>query len=166
VPVGDLPERDLARPGAIQLAATVALGDLGLLVFGDHALHLYQQRRLRIVSRRRTLQKPDLDPQALELLEDQHLVGVGPGQPVHAQAQYPIEHARLSSITQAIKRRAIQPRPRITIVDELLDHLIPIGPSGSPQRLKLRADRATLLLALGRHARIQPDPHSPTARNR
>jgi hypothetical protein len=106
VPVGDLPERDLARPSAIQLPATVALGDLGLLVFGNHALHLHQQRRLRILARRRTLQKPDLDPQALELLEDQHLVGVGSSQAIHAQAEYPVEHARLGSIAQAIKRRA------------------------------------------------------------
>jgi hypothetical protein len=134
-------------------------------ILGDHALHLYQQRRLRIVARRRTLQKPDLDPQALELLEDQHLVGVGAGQAIDAQAQYLVEHARLGSITHAIERGAIQPRARITIVDELLDHLMPISPSGSPQRLKLRADRATLLLALGRHAGVEPDSHSPTARN-
>ena len=50
VPVGDFPERDFSGAGAVELAATVALGHLGLLVLGDHALHLDQQRRLRIVA--------------------------------------------------------------------------------------------------------------------
>jgi hypothetical protein len=107
VPIGDLPKRDLARAGAIQLAATVALGDLGPLVLGDHALHLDQQRGLRIVARRRALQKPDGDPEPLKLLEDQHLIGVGTCKAVNVQTQYPVKHARLGGIAQAIKRRAI-----------------------------------------------------------
>jgi hypothetical protein len=49
VPIGDLPERDLPRAGAIKLATTVALGHLSLLILGDHPLHLDRQRRLRII---------------------------------------------------------------------------------------------------------------------
>jgi hypothetical protein len=59
VAVGHLPEEDLALAGAVKLAAPVALGDLRPFVFGDHPLHLHQQRGLRVVrgrghSRKRT----------------------------------------------------------------------------------------------------------------
>ena len=165
VPVGALPERNLPGAGAVELAATVALGDLGLLVLGDHALHLDQQRRLRIVARRRALQELNGDAEALEFLEDQDLVSVGARETIDTQAQHADEHARLGGVTQAIKRRTIQPRARVPIVDELLDHLMPFGRRGGAQRLKLRADRAAFLLALGRDARVEPDLHSPTARN-
>ena len=165
VSVGGLPERDLPGAGAVELAAPVALGDLGLLVLGDHALHLDQQRRLRVVAGCRALQEPDGDPEPLEFLEDQNLVGVGAREAIDAQAQHPVEHARLGGVAQTIKRRAIQPRARVPIVDELLDHLMPISLGRRAQRRNLRADRAALLLTLGRHARVEPDPHSPTARN-
>ena len=165
VPVGGLPERDLAGAGAVQLAAAVAFGDLGFLVLGDHALHLDQQRRLRIVAGRRAFQEPDGDSETLELLEDQNLVGVGPCEAINAQAHHPVEHARLGGIAQTVKRRAIQPCAGVTIVDELFDHFVTISLRRRAQRLELRADRAALLLALGRHACIEPDPHSPTARN-
>ena len=49
VAVGDFPGDDLAGAGPEQLAAPVTFGDLGLLVFGDHALDLGEQHRLRVV---------------------------------------------------------------------------------------------------------------------
>ena len=52
VAVGGLPGGDLAGAGAEQLAAPVPFGDLGLLVLGDHALHLGEQRGLRVVGGR------------------------------------------------------------------------------------------------------------------
>jgi hypothetical protein len=92
-----------------------------------------------------------------------YLVGVRAPEAIDARAQHPVEHARLGGIAQAIKRRAIQPRTRVAIVDDLLDHLIPIRPGRCAQQLQLGADRAPLVLALGRNARIEPDPHAPTA---
>jgi hypothetical protein len=107
----------------------------------------------------------DGDAEPLELLEDQYLVGVGARETIDTQAQHPVEHARLGGVAQLVKRGAIQPRARVPIVDELLDHLMPVSLGCRAQRRKLGADRAALLLALGRHARVEPDPHSPTARN-
>jgi len=48
VAVGGLPGGDLSGAGAEQLAAAVPLGDLRLLVFRDHALHLGEQRGVRV----------------------------------------------------------------------------------------------------------------------
>ena len=89
------------------------------------------------------------DPEALEFLEDQHLVGVGAREAIDAQAQHAVEHARLGGVTQAIQRRAIEPRAGVPVVDELLDHLMPIGLGRGAKRRDLRADRAALVLALG-----------------
>jgi hypothetical protein len=74
--------------------------------------------------------------------------------------------AGLGSVAQAVQCRAIQTRARVPVVDELLDHLIAVGAGRRAKRLELRADRATLLLALSRHARVERDLHPPTTRNR
>lgn len=166
VAVGHLPEADLAGAGAVEFAAAVALGDLRALVFGDHALHLHQQRGLRVLAERRAFEEPHLALKPLQLLEDQHLVGVGAREPIGAQAQHAVEHAGLGGVTQPVERRTVEPRARVAIVDELLDDLVPVGVRRGAQRLKLRGDRAALLLALGRHARVETDVHCPTARRR
>jgi hypothetical protein len=49
VAVWGFPGDDLPGAGPKQLAAPVAFGDLGLLVLGDHALHLGEQGGLRVV---------------------------------------------------------------------------------------------------------------------
>ena len=164
--VGGLPERDLALAGAVELPAPVALGDLRSLVLGDHALHLHQQRRLRVLAVRRPLEEPHTDPEPRKLLDDQHLVGIDARKPVGGETEDRVEHAGLGRVPQTVQRRAIQPRAGVPVVDELFDHLEPVDLGGGPERLELRADRATLLLALGRHARVEREPHCPTTRSR
>jgi hypothetical protein len=163
--VGHLPEEDLAGAGAVELAAAVALGDLGALVFGDHALHLDQQRGLRILTERGALEKAHRDAEALELLEDQHLVGVGAREAIGAQAEHAVQDAGLGGVAQAIEPGTVEPRARVAVIDELLDDLVAGRFGRGAQRFELRGDRAALLLALGRHARVEADPHRPTARN-
>ena len=83
VAVGSLPGDDLAGAGPKQFAAPVAFGDLGLLVFGDHALHLGEQGGLRVVGGQpRRVGEGDGHPEAVQLVEHQHLIGVGAGEPV------------------------------------------------------------------------------------
>ncbi len=81
--------------------------------------------------------------------DDQHLVGVDAREPVRGQADHAVEHAGLGRVPQAVQRWAVKPRAGVAVVDELLDHLMSIRTSRGPERLKLRTDRATLLLALG-----------------
>ena len=161
--VGHLPEEHLAGAGAVQLAAPVALGDLRALVFGDHTLDLDEQPGLRVITGRRAVEEAHLNAEALELLEDQHLVGVGAGEAIGREADDALEQARLGGVAQAIERGPIEPGAGVALVDELLDDLMPIGASRLAQKLELRGDRAALLLALGRHARVERDPHQPTA---
>jgi hypothetical protein len=66
VAVGRFPGDDLAGAGPEQFAAPVAFGDLGLLVFGDHALHLGEQHRLRVVGGQPWgVGERDVDPEAV-----------------------------------------------------------------------------------------------------
>ena len=95
VAVGSLPGDDLAGAGPKQFAAPVAFGDLGFLVFGDHALHLGEQGGLRVVGGQpRGVGERHGDAEAVQLVEHQHLVGVGAGEPVRRQAPHPLRRAR------------------------------------------------------------------------
>src|SRR3954469_24891933 len=72
-------DRTLAR--GVALAAPAALQDLGPLVLGHHALDLQQQ----IVLWReadRSIEEDDLNPSPVELVNQQHLIGVAPRQSV------------------------------------------------------------------------------------
>jgi hypothetical protein len=122
--VGHLPEEHLAGAGAVQLAAPVALGDLRAFVFGDHALDLDQQPGLRVIARCRAGEEVHLDAEALELVQDQHLVGVGAREAIRAQTQDRVQRTGLGRVAQAVHRRAVQPRARVAVVDELGDDLV------------------------------------------
>jgi hypothetical protein len=66
----------------VQLAGAIALDDLGALVFGHHPVDLDQQPGLGGIAGRRAVEESDPDPEALELLEDRYLVGVGAGEAI------------------------------------------------------------------------------------
>jgi hypothetical protein len=103
IPVGRFPGDDLAGAGAEQFAAPVAFGDLGFLVFGDHALDLGEQGGLWVVGGQpRGVGEGDGDPEAVQFVEHQHLVGVGAGEPVWGQAPYPLDEPGLGGITQRV----------------------------------------------------------------
>ena len=64
-------------------AAAAALHDLGALVLGDHPLNLEQ----KVVFSRaadRAVQEDDHSADAVELLDQQHLVSVAAGEPIRA----------------------------------------------------------------------------------
>ena len=160
VAVGSLPGDDLAGAGPKQFAAPVAFGDLGLLVFGDHALHLGEQYRLRVVGGQpRGVGERDGDPEAVQLVEHQHLVGVGAGEPVRRQAPHPFDEPGLGGITQCVQAGAVQSGAGMPVVDVLADQLVTGGGDVFAQQRQLRADGAAVGLALGGHPRIQRRPH-------
>jgi hypothetical protein len=103
VAVGSLPGDDLPGAGPEQFAAPVAFGDLGFLVFGDHALHLGEQHRLRVVGGQSwRVGEGDGDSEARQLVEHEHLVGVGAGEPVRGQAPHSFDEPGFGGITQGV----------------------------------------------------------------
>ncbi len=82
VAIGDLAGQDFASTGAVERAAPLPLGELRFFVLGNYRLHLHEQARFGVVVDGGRVGEPDGDAEAGELVEDQHLVGEGPGQPV------------------------------------------------------------------------------------
>ena len=125
VAVGGLPGDDLTGAGPEQSAAPVAFGDLGSLVFGDHTLHLGEQGGLRVIGGKPGgIGERDADPEAGQLVEDQNLIGVDPGQPVRRQAPDGVEQARLGGIPQRVQAGPVQPGAGMPVVDILADQLV------------------------------------------
>ena len=79
IAIGNFPEDDLATPRAPELAASIALGDLGALILRDYTLYLNQQPSLRIVAERRCVGKQYADAVPVKLIQHDHLVGVYAG---------------------------------------------------------------------------------------
>jgi hypothetical protein len=82
VAVGGFPGDDFTGAGAPQLAAPVALGDLGPFVLGDHALDLGEQAGLGVVGDGGGVGEAHRGAVAGQLVEHDHLVGVAAAEPV------------------------------------------------------------------------------------
>ena len=143
VAVGRLAGDHLAGPGPEQLAPPVPFADLGPLVFGDHALHLGEQPGLRVVGvQAGGVGEPDGDAEAGQFVKDEHLVGVGAGQPVRGQAPDHLEQPGLGRVPERVQPGPVQPGPGVPVVAVLGGSLVPGRGHVRAQRLDLGADRA------------------------
>ena len=160
VAVGGLPGDDLPGAGAEQLAAPVPFGDLRLLVFGDHALHLGEQHRLRVAGGQAgSVGEAHCYAEAGQLVQNQDLVGVGAGEPVRGQAPQQLEQAGLGGVAQRVQAGPVQPRAGLPVVDVFAGQLVPAGRDVLAQYLQLGADRAASGLPLGRDPGVKGDLH-------
>ena len=151
----------MTSPGARpeQLAATVAFGDLGPLVFGDHSLHLGEQLGLWVVVDRGCVSERDLHPVSGQFVEHDDLIGVDAGQPVRGQAPDPFDQSGFGGVAQAVQPRPVQPGTGMPVVAELGDQLVTLGGESLPQHRELGADGASLLLTLGRDPCVDSSFH-------
>ena len=150
VAVGCLPGDHLAGAGAEQLAPPVPFADLGPLVLGDHALDLGEQLGLRVVLvQAGGVGEGHPHAEAGQLVQDEHLVGVGAGEPVRGQAPDHLEQPGLGGVAQRVQPGPVQPGPGAPVVAVLAGQLVPGRGQVRAQRLDLGADRAPLGLALG-----------------
>ena len=140
----------------MQLPAAAALGDLRPLVLGDHPLELAQQLILRGAGPLRLLREDHLDPGALELLEQQHLIGVSAREPVRRVTQQHLEAALDRQVAQPLQPRAAQHRARDALVLEhqiLRDEQPALG-GELTQRGGLALDRLLATLPIRGHPRV------------
>ena len=137
VPVGRAAQH-IHRPDmrGMPLPASVPFDNLGAFILGNHALHLQEQVIFRTVAQR-VVQEDDLHPGTAELIHQQDLVGIFPG--------------------QALQRRADQCSPAIAFVKELhrLRHRQAIGGHAFPQRGDLTPHCVCVGLLGRRHAGIE-----------
>src|SRR5438067_313653 len=88
VAIGKQAVNDLASPSTEEPPAPVAFADFGTLVFGDHALHLNQQRGFRIVVKRGGIDVVNLHSMPEQPVSDQNLIGIASSQSVGSQAPH------------------------------------------------------------------------------
>ncbi len=112
----------------MRLAPAGALGDLGPLVLGDHALELDHQLVLGRLCPR-ALQEADLGAGPGELVDEQGLVGVAAGQAVGRVAEDDIDGDLDGEVPEALQGGADQGGSRVALVLE-----DPVGGTSSPQR--------------------------------
>jgi hypothetical protein len=160
VAVGRLPGDHLAGAGAEQLAPPVPFADLGPLVLGDYALHLGEQPGLRVVLvEAGGIGEPHAHSEAGQLIEDEHLVGAGAGEPVRGQAPDHLEQPSLGGVTHLVQPGPVQPGPGAPVVAVLAGQLVPCPGHVRAQRLHPGTDRAPLGLPLGGHPGIDHGLH-------
>ena len=160
VAVGDLPPEHLALSRAKELPPTVAFRDLDALVFGDRALDLREQARLRVIGQG-LVEKEHLNAEALELFENQDLIRVLAREAIRTQNQRGLERPGLGSVTQPVEARPVEPRTAVAVVhaDIGFHHVVVLLTSPAHKCIQLRSDRPGLFLAFGRHAGVERDSH-------
>lgn len=147
---------DRARERGVAPPAPAALQDAGALVFGDHTLHLQEQVVLGGAADG-AVEEHHFDPSAAELLNEQHLVGVAPRQPVGGVHVDPVHLAGRDRVAQPLQRRARQPRPAATLVHVgvVRGDRGTVGGRALPQGRDLAGHRVAARLSVARYARIQ-----------
>ena len=160
VAVGDLPPTHLALSRTKELAAAVSFRDLDALVFGDRALDLREQARLRIIGQG-LVEKDHLDVEALELFENQDLIGVLAREAIRTQHQRGLEGAGLGAVAQPVETWPVQARAAVSVIHAHvgIHHVVVLLMRPARERIQLRRDGALLLLAFGRYAGVQRDLH-------
>jgi hypothetical protein len=101
----------------VALAAPTAFQDLGALVFGHHALHLKQQ----IVLWRQAdcpVEKDDLHPEALELIDHQDLIGITAGQAIGGMDVDPIDGPGGHPIPQTFESRTDEGGAAVALINK------------------------------------------------
>jgi hypothetical protein len=110
---------DRAPLGGMALAPPAALEDLGPLVFRDHALYLQEQ----VVLRRRAdrpVEEDDLGPGPPELLHQDDLVGIAPGQAIGRMDVKTVHRTGGDRVAQALQRGTQQGIAAVAVVDEAM----------------------------------------------
>ena len=148
------------RPGTRGMSAPppAALQNLRSLVFRNHALNLEQE----IIFRRaadRTVQKNDLRPRPVKLLDEKDLMRIAPGEPVRGVDINSRDDPTGHRIPQPFQRRTKQNRSAITFIHigVVRHEEEAVGRDALPERRDLTGNRIVARLTVARHARIERD---------
>lgn len=136
--------------GLVTLAPARALQDLCALVFGDHALKLYQQLIFSSLALRR-LDKNGLHTVARELFHQQDLIGVLAAQTVRRIDQHRLQLTFRRQVAYTLESGALEARAAKPFVfeDPLPRHVLGELLGEDPQCRRLAGNGAFLLLLGG-----------------
>jgi hypothetical protein len=122
-------------------------------------LHLGEEPQLGVVIEGGGVVEEDPNPELGQLVEDQHLIGVGPGQPVGREAPHGLEGAGFALISQRVQTGTVQAGAGVAVIAELSDQVVALGPDASSQDLELGTDGAAGFLGVARHPGVDSNLH-------
>ena len=127
--------------------APAALEDFGALVLGDHPLHLQQQVVLGTAADR-AVEEHDLHARAAELLDQEHLVGIAPGQAIGGMDVEAIDDTGRHRVAQPLQGRTKEAGAAVAFIDEDVLGLEPhaVGRDPLAQARDLAGDSAAVRL--------------------
>ena len=163
VAVGGPPAHRLPGPGPEQLPPPGPLGDLGPFVLGDDGLDLGQEPGLGVGGHVGGVEVADGHAVAGQFVGDEHLVGVGAGQPVGREAPQHLDETGLGGVAQGVEAGPVEPGAGDAVVEVLPGQFVAVGRHPGPQRLELGTDGPSGFLGIGRHPGVDPDSHDPTS---
>jgi len=145
-----------ARAGGMAAPAPAALEDLGALILGDHTLDLQEQVILGTAANG-AVEEHHLHTRAAELLDQEHLVGVAPGQTIRGMNVEAIDNASCHCIAQPLQGWTEQAGAAVALVEEDMLGLEPriVGHDPFVQAGDLAGDGAVVRLLVARHSGIQ-----------
>jgi len=149
---GRLADDHCALTGPVELAPPCAFGDLGALVLGDDTLNLHQQLALGTLSRH-LIQEDHVTPKVLELVHQDHLMGVAPGEAIWRVDVDHVDRSFCSQVPQAVEARPVEVRAAAAVVEQnvlVVEHVVVLSHPGT-QVSQLRLDRRLLLLSVRGH---------------
>src|SRR3990172_9356759 len=139
-----------------------SLGNQVTLIFGHRSTDLKQELVMWIILLHRALQKLDVTPQFVHLLDQQNLMNVFTCPSIRCGNQDQFESCHAGGISQPIQARTIELGTRVTIVAiNMLRCQLPIGILSYSllQSLNLLFNALTLHLTVGRYSGIKSDFH-------
>ena len=148
-----------ARARGVTAPASAALEDLGTLVLGDHSLDLQQQVVLGTAADR-AVEKHDLHARTADLLDQEHLVGVAPGQAIRGMDVDAVDGAGRHGVAQPLQGGTQQGGAAVALVEEGVLRLEPraVGRDPLSQAGDLAGDGAAVCLLLARHPGVERGP--------
>jgi hypothetical protein len=154
---------DLALTRAMELAATIAFRDPDAFIFGHGSLDLDEECGVRIVPGR-LVQEDHLDPEAIELLEDEHEVGVLAGEPIRSMDEHGIEGPGESAVPDPVQPRTGQRGSTHAFIDTdvVLGHGVVSFLGVREESRELGVDRAALPIVLRGDPRVDRNSHLPS----
>jgi hypothetical protein len=160
VAVGRAGTDELPGPRLLELAAPEAFTEQRALVLGDGALDLKQELVARIVGDG-AVEELDRAPHPAELLQQEHLVGVAPGQPVGSENGDDIDLAVAHRVAQGVQAGSVEARAAVSLIEEHMGvgQVVVRGVGPGAQGVELAVDGLLAFLALGGDAGIDGGAH-------
>jgi hypothetical protein len=160
ITVGCMRADELPSPSLLELAAPEALAEQRALVLGDRPLDLEQELVTRVVGDG-VGEELDRTSRSAELFQQEHLVGVAPGQPVGGKNGDNIDFTVAHRVAQGVQAKPVETRSAVSLIAEYMgvSQLVVLNFGPGSQGVELAVDGLLAFLTFGGNAGVDGGAH-------